>query len=235
MTEIEVGPLFDTVFLHEAFHPIPTADRKTILARCKRRHFRAGSYLYRRGDEADGIYIILTGGVRITGVSSDGREFILDLCGPGFWIGEIAVLEEGRRTLDACAETDIDVLQLRVTDFEHLLTQLPSLSRAMLRLEAKRFRQVSDWAERTATISMPALLALRLTTLARRDPDFGKPGHMMELVLTQETLSHLAGSSRQRVNQILGDWQQRGLVAISSGRIQLLDIALLDSISLLTK
>jgi CRP/FNR family transcriptional regulator, cyclic AMP receptor protein len=219
----------DTIFAEPAFRQMSGADRDAVLARAVKKVFRPGAFVYRRGDKPDGIYIVLKGLVRVTGVSRQGDEFILELCGPGFWIGEIAVLEGSERSHDAVAETRSEVLYLACSDFEHLLYQLSGFARALLRLEAKRFRQAADWAERSATAPLAARLALRLAMFARRSPMFGMTGRDVEMRLTQQTLSNLVGTTRQRINQLLHEWEADGLIRLSRGGLTILRLDELEA------
>ncbi len=210
------------IFAEPAFKKLSASDRAMILSYAAKRTVKAGAPVYRRGENPDGVYIVLKGLVRVTGLSAEGDEFILDLCGPGFWIGEIAVLEERARTHDAIAETRCELLFLSSSDVDHLLSTLNGFARALLLLEVKRFRQVADWAEQYATASLQNRLALRLIILARRDPLFNQRGSVVEMKLTQQTLARLVGTTRQRVNQVLLEWERRTIIKVSRGGLTIL-------------
>ncbi|MFO1111347.1 MAG: Crp/Fnr family transcriptional regulator [Bradyrhizobium sp.] len=216
------------VFADPAFELLPPAERAAILSAAKTRSVKSGEYVYRRGDQPDGIYVILSGMIRITTISRTGDEFILDLSGRGLWIGEIAVLEGRERTHDAVAETRSNVLFLARSDVEQLLSDWSAFGRALLRLEARRFRRAAEWAEQSATGPLDKLLAMRFLLLARRDPIFAMSGGNLDLKITQMTLSRLVGTTRQRVNQLLQEWEARKLIKTSRGGVTILDLEALE-------
>lgn len=218
----------EILFADPAFRSLPSPERAAVLAVGRLKVVKAGEVLYRRGDPPDGMYVIVHGMIRITTISQTGNEFILDISGRGSWIGELAVLEERERTHDAIAETLSSVLFLSQADVEQLLSDHSAFARALLRLEARRFRRASEWAELSATASLDARLAMRLVLLARRDPAFVMSGGLLELRITQMTLSRLVGATRQRVNQLLQDWESRNLIRASRGGLTILDLAALE-------
>jgi CRP/FNR family transcriptional regulator, cyclic AMP receptor protein len=218
----------EIVFADAPFTPLPADAREAVFAAGKLKSVKAGEALYRRGDPPNGMYVIVSGMIRIATVSQQGDEFILDLSGRGLWIGELAVLEERERTHDAVAESNSTVLFLSLSNVEQLLSNYSAFARALLRLEARRFRRASEWAERSATASLDSRLAMRLVLLARRDPVFALSGGILQLAITQMTLSRLVGTTRQRVNQLLQDWEARKLIKASRGGITILNLAALE-------
>lgn len=218
----------EIAFADPAFKPLPPAARAAILSAAKIRSVKSGDVLYRRGEQPDGMYVILSGMIRITTVSRTGDEFILDLSGRGLWIGELAVLEERERNHDAIAEARSSLLFLARAEVERLLAEWSSFARALLRLEARRFRRAAEWAEHSATAPLDTRLAMRLVLLARRDPIFAMSGGLLEMKITQMTLALLVGTTRQRVNQLLQDWEARKLVKTSRGGLKILDLAALE-------
>lgn len=228
VAKIRTLALPDMVFADPAFKPLPAPERAAILSAGRMKTFKSGEVLYRRGDDPDGMYVILSGMVRITTVSRSGDEFILDLSGRGLWIGELSVLEERERSHDAVAETRSSLLFLPRADVEQLLSKWSAFGRALLRLEARRFRRAAEWAEQSATAPLDTRLAMRLVLLARRDPIFAMSGGMLELKITQMTLSRLVGTTRQRMNQLLQGWETRKLIKTSRGGLTMLNIEALE-------
>lgn len=218
----------EIVFADPALNPLPPAERAAILATARTRTVRSGEALYRRGDQPDGMYVILSGLIRIATISQTGDEFILDLSGRGMWIGELAVLEDRERTHDAIAETRSSVLFLARADVERLLSDWSAFSRALLRLEARRFRRAAEWAEHNATGPLDARLAMRLGLFVRRDPLFALSGETLTIRITQMTLSRLVGTTRQRVNQILQEWEASNLIKTHRGGLEILNLAALE-------
>lgn len=218
----------EIVFADPAMKSLPADARTAVLSAGTMRTVRSGETLYRRGDQPNGMYVVVDGIIRISTMSRTGDEFILDLCGRGLWIGELAVLEGSARGHDAVAEMRSNVMFLASADVEQLLSEWSAFSRAMLRLEARRFRRAVEWAEHNATGSLEARLAARLVLSVRRDPLFAASGPAPKMKITQLTLSRWVGTTRQRMNQVLQEWEARSLIRTQRGGLEILNLSELE-------
>lgn len=212
------------------FAGLPEAVREAILARARRRSLVAGERLFSRGDRAEAVLGILEGHVRVGRSEPGGRETLLDIYGPGSWIGEVSVLAGLPRLQDAEADVATVVLQVMQEDLEQLLADHPTLSRALLRLEAHRLGIVLDALALYSTASLEQRLASRLLMLAASHGVANSHGVAIELHLPQETLGQLIGATRQRVNEILKGWERDGIIEQHYGRILIPDRARLAAI-----
>jgi CRP-like cAMP-binding protein len=190
-----------------------------------------GERLFSRGDRSDGVYGVLAGAVRVSGVSLGGRETVLDFYGPGSWIGEVSTLEGQPRQHDAHAHGTTSLLQVSPDDLEALLAMHPALSRAFLRLEARRLRIVLTALEQYSVQSLEQRLANRLLMLAGPHGAASPEGVKIRLRLSQDTLAQLIGCSRQRVNQILRRWERDGVVEQRYGHITLREQVKLEKLA----
>ena len=206
------------------FDSLPAAIREDILSRARQRELAAGERVYSRGKGADGFYKVVAGSVCISGVSREGHVTVLDFYGPGAWFAEVSALDGGSHVHDASAYEPTSLLQITLTDLEELLVLHPTLSRSLLRLEAQRLRLLLAALESYSAQSMEQRLANRLLMLALAFGETTKRGAEIKLHLPQETLGQLIGTTRQRVNQILKEWERDGIVQQPEyGRILLRD------------
>lgn len=118
-----------------------------LFAGCDRREIRAigrlgdlikrdsGTVLIEQGRSGGEVFIIVDGTVS---VSRDGDE--LATLGPGEVVGEVAVLDRGRRTATVTAETPVEVLVFDPRGFASLLRAAPAVARRMLAETAGRLR-----------------------------------------------------------------------------------------------
>ncbi len=211
---------------------LPAPVRDDLVQSARPRSLEAGQRLYSCGDIADGFYLVKTGAVRVSGVSSAGRETVLDFYGPGVWFGEVSMLDGLPRTHDAQAYDPATLLQLRTAEFEEMIAAHPAFARELLRLAGLRMRLLLTALESYSSQSLEQRLANRLLLLAvsHRAPVEG--GLRIELRLAQEVLAQLIGSTRQRVNQILKGWESEGMISHHYGRIVLLDETRLKAMTL---
>ena len=98
----------------------------------------AGHELAREETFGDEFYMILDGSVRIHRAGSTIRTL-----GPGDFLGEIALIDHGRRTASATAETDCRLLVLGHREFHSLLDVQPDIRVHVLEALARRVRQLA--------------------------------------------------------------------------------------------
>lgn len=213
------------------FSSLPETVRNDVLRRGKQRELASGERLVSRGDQPDGMYCVLEGAVRLSGISDDGHETILDFYPPGTWINQTSTLDGGPCIHDIEAYGPTMVLHVTSEDLEKLLEAHPSFSRALLTLLARRLRLVLMGLEAYSSQSMEHRLANRLLMLAGSFGVVAPGGLKIDLHLPQETLAQLIGSTRQRVNQILKSWEAELVLQQQHGHILLLDQKKLEKLA----
>ncbi len=178
------------------------------------RRLRDGERLYARGDAADGLYGVVSGRIRLSVPTANGREMLFVLFEPGSWFGEVSMFDGGPRPQDARADGDSELLLLPRARFLALLEQQPALYRGFARLLCRKLRTVLDYVEDAMTLPLAARLGKRLLELARiygvDEPD----GRRIDLALPQDDLARMLGATRQSVSKQLKAFEQQGLVGL---------------------
>lgn len=204
------------------FFALPPAVEAAFRAVATPRHYRDGELVHGRGDPPDGLYLIVRGRVRISGVSAGGRELLLTMLEPGSWFGEISLLDGLPRTHDANAVGDTELRVVAPAAFEALVEARPALLRDLMRLVCARLRLTLGALEDATLLPAPARLAKRL---------LGAPvGPSGRVDLAQEQLARLIAASRQSVSGIVKAWERAGWVKLSYGQIEIRDRAALARI-----
>jgi CRP-like cAMP-binding protein len=203
------------------FESLPERVKSNIFKKAQRREMPENQRLYSRGDTADGIYCVIKGCIRVSGVSGDGHESVLDFYGPRTWFGEVAMLDDSLRAQDAVAATRSLLLQITPDVFEELLETHPPFARGLLRLEATRLRLLLAALEAYASQTLEQRLANRLLMLSLSFGVKAEAGIAIDLHLPQEVLAQLIGATRQRVNQILSKWTASKLISHQYGKVTL--------------
>lgn len=104
--------------------------------------------LMRKGEVGDSLFLIHEGWVKIVTTDSKGDELILNRCGPGEIIGEMALLDRGPRSATVIALGDAEVLELKQDVFLEILDQRPDVSFAIIRNYSERLRFATNYIER---------------------------------------------------------------------------------------
>lgn len=211
--------------------------REALLARARVRGLLAGQALFRRGDAPCGLYAVLEGAVRISGTGGtgeDSREVLLTLLEPPTWFGEVSLFDGEPRTHDALAEGPALLLQVPQLALVELLRAHPAYWRELGLLMSHKLRLAFVALEEAASLPVAQRLARRLLLMTegygvRRDAAQGM--HLRAIHVSQEQLALMLAASRQTINQNLKELEARGVLRLSRGGVEVLDLAALRSLS----
>jgi uncharacterized membrane protein len=131
---------------------------------------RAGSVLFRAGDEGDAMYVIERGKIRICVRATDGHEVTLTELEHGDFFGEMALLEGQRRSADAVVAEDARLAVLSREHFLSFVQSNPNVALEMLTALANRLRHTDELLRHSATRNVNVEEAAQLT-LADRAAD----------------------------------------------------------------
>ena len=202
------------------FSSLSPSLRHDILRCAFVRRYQDGDLIAARGEPPDQWIACAKGAVRVSSTTLTGKQITLTYVEPGIWFGDVAIFDGDRRTHDAYAHGDTTILGVAKADFKKILAQHVELYEALLRLHARRIRQLYGLVEDLNTLPLRARLAKQLLHLVR---SYGIPslahGDEMRigLQLAQEELAQLLGASRQRVNQELKAMEREDIIRIEPG------------------
>lgn len=211
------------------FQVLQPAEIDAVLAQAAVKRVGRGEMILRRGDASSGANIIVSGRVRIGSMSEDGREVTLGVLGPGDVIGEMSVLDGEEVSADVQALEDCTLLFIERARFLRLLRADADLCLRLMAVLCRRIRRSNAALEDMALLELGARLARLLLRLAQ---DYGAAtprGVRIEVKLSQKDLGTLVGSSREKVNKQLREWEEAGVLGKEDGRMLILRRAALEA------
>lgn len=201
------------------FSDLPEAALEEVAGFCRVRRFGDRQLIHARGDQPDGMYSVISGSVRATTSSDDGREALLAIMEPGGWFGESSLFDGLPRAYDAHAQGDCELLFVPRSGIEGLLERRPHIYRNIVRLLCQRIRLSLILLETNALLPLEGRLANRLLLLAQDGGEQITP----ELRLSQEDLSQMLGTTRQSINRVLKLWESQKIVERHYRGLRILD------------
>lgn len=180
---------------------------------------KRGAPIFSKGDPGNTLFAVISGAVKISISSPDGRNAILNLIGPGEIFGEMALLDGQARSADATANSNCELFTIDRREFIPFLHSQPSLAMKFIELLCKRLRWTSDQVEQVILQNLPGRLAsalLRLTENQRPAPQG------QTIAITQQEISEMVGMTRESINKQLRAWAGRGWVRLEHGAIVVL-------------
>ena len=192
-----------------------------------RRSFRKGERIFSEGDEGTGFYAVLSGRVKISKVSTDGKEQILHIFGPGESFGEVSVFTGQGFPADAAAAFPTTVLFFPRTAFSGIIRLDPALALNMLAQLSQRLRQFAGLIEDLSLKEVPGRLAKYLLYLSGRDGN-----GTVDLDVSKGQLAALLGTIPETLSRILAKLNRWGLIRSRGAQIRILDRRGLEEIAL---
>src|ERR1700693_2691571 len=189
---------------------------------------KRGATIVSKGDPGNSLIAVISGTVKISVSSADGRSAILNLIGPGEIFGEMSVLDGQPRSADAIANTNCEIFTIDRREFLPFVRSQPALAMKFIELLCTRLRWTSDQVEQIILQNLPGRLASALIRLTEKHKL--APGGRT-IAVTQQEISEMVGMTRESINKQLRAWAARSWVRLEHGAIVVLDAAPLQAIA----
>ena len=202
------------------FKGLPTTALAPLGAHVRRRRYPQGAAIFRQGDPGAALCIVESGRIKIALGSAEGKEFVLELMGPGDVFGELALLDGRARSADAVAAEESTLLLLPRAAFLRVVEAHPRVALDLLMALTRRLRRDAAVIQDAAFLDVPTRIARALLRLAETMDE----GDVVVTPawLTQTELARVVGATRESVNKWLGSYERQGLIRRRDGRIAVL-------------
>lgn len=194
-------------------------------------HYPAGKTIFQKGDPGDSLMIVVDGRVKISTMSAEGKEAVLNFIGPCQSFGEIAILDGKPRSADATTVAPTELFMLRRGEVMAFIEKHPDIALRIIGMLCAKLRRATELLEDHLTVDMETRLARTLLRFAREYGRTCPEGVRIDLKLSQRELGGIVGLARENVNRQLSEWRARGLVRVDHGRIVLCRPAELETIA----
>ena len=189
---------------------------------------KRGATIFSKGDPGNSLFAVISGTVKISISSADGRNAILNLIGAGEIFGEVAVLDGQARTADAIANTNCEIFVVDRREFLPFVRSQPVLAMKFIELLCTRLRWTSDQVEQVILQNLPGRLASALIRLTEKHKL--APGGRT-IAVTQQEISEMVGMTRESINKQLRVWATRKWVRLEHGAIVVLKAESLQALA----
>jgi len=193
------GALFDPAVFFEK-----TGNGRLISAHSKK------DVIFSQGDNADSVFYIKKGKVKVSVLSKQGKEAVVALLGPDEFVGEGCLIGQPKRLATASAMTECETMRVEKSEIQRILQTEPAFSRMFItHILAKNARVEEDLVDQLFN-STEKRLARVLLLLA----NFGKEGRPEPILanISQETLAEMIGTTRSRVSHFMNKFRQLGFI-----------------------
>ena len=171
---------------------------------------REGEVIFSQGDPADALFYIQRGKVKVTTLSSHGKEAVVAILGAGDFFGEGCLAGQPLRISTVAAMANSSIARLQKGAVIRVLHEEPAFSELfMAYLLARNIRIEADLIDQLFNSSEKRLARL-LLLLA----NFGKDGSPQPVLakISQETLAEMIGTTRSRVSSFMNKFRRLGFI-----------------------
>lgn len=185
--------------------------------------YQSHERLYYQGEQAETIYILLSGSVKSSCLDSLGHETLLKIHGPGSFLGLSALRPRGIRDATAITLESSRVVSFEREIFFDLMRQEGQLGVILVQLLLKRQQQLHARLSEVSGHRVDQRLARVLLQLESEANTRAPNSTKSDILITHDELATIVLSRRQYVTQILRTFVSNGLIINRRRRIELID------------
>jgi len=173
--------------------------------------FRKGDTVFSQGDAADAIYFVQAGRLKMTVISSAGKEAVLAMLGPHDFLGEGSLVGQSLRLSTATALEAATLFRVEKRAMVRALHDQAELSEKFMgSLLARNIDLEEDLCDQLFNHSEKRLARV-LLKLARLREHSTQPDATIP-TLSHETLAEMVGTTRSRINHFMNKFRKMGLI-----------------------
>lgn len=208
------------------FSTLDDADLQDFLAACRRVRVRAGIQIFSPDDQADSLFVILSGRVKVYKLSPKGDEQILHLYGPGSTFGEAAMWDAIDYPAHAAAVADTTLLVVTRETLRETLARKPELALEMIAGMSTKLQEFNRLIEQLSLREVPARLAGILLELSRE-----AGSDTIRLRQSKRELAAQIGTIAETLSRAFARLKKAGLIEVKGAKITVLDPGGLEEIA----
>src|SRR3989339_456010 len=207
------------------FPSFPPAAMKKVNEIFKEKKYSSGTVIFTENSKGDYIYVIIFGLVKIFRSSATASaDKTLAILKNGEFFGEMALFDTAGRSASAKAITDIDVIACKRNDFLNLLSDYPQTSLVIISLLTARLREANKQISSLTFQNSLGRLAIILCDLAEKHGVEKDKGVLIDIELTHQDLSEMAGTAREVITKIISTFKKSKCIEFYKKRILITDI-----------
>ncbi len=199
------------------FSSVDQADLEALAAVMSHREFPKGAFIITKNDESSTMYILLSGRVKVSIASPEGKELALSYLEAPSYFGEMGAFESSPRSADVIATTEVEVLSIDAKDLAYVFGIRPEVAIALVATLSHRLRDLIARLEGMAFHDATHRVMRVLLNVATAS--YESRGVPVIEGLTHYEIATLAGTSRETASRVISNLCRDGVVATKGRKI----------------
>lgn len=209
-------PIREILARQPLFRNLNETELGIIAGGTREYRIRRNEVVFQKGDQPDGMHIVIMGQVKLSIPSAQGAEKVVHMAGPGHTFGEAVVFLDKPYPVSAIATQDSIVLLVAKSTLENALTESPLLSRKMLASLSLRLHELIDDMEScTLRTSMQRVVCF----LSQQVPVDGVDNFTIQLANSKQTIASQLNLAPETFSRVLSQLSEAGLIAVNGRAI----------------
>jgi len=186
--------------------------------------------IFSEGDPPDWFYIITKGRVKITKLSQDGKEIILEVIPEDDFFGGVAVIRNFKYPANAVAMDETELLKVSRQDLMKILDRFPSIMQAVFASLGSRIQDSHEAMRNIALEKVIARVAALLLKLAEKSGRKTPEGILVDLKLTKQDIAEMVGTTVETSIRTMSRLKKQGIIEEKEGKVLIKNPARLEEI-----
>jgi CRP-like cAMP-binding protein len=175
-------------------------------------------------DEPDTrLFIIVSGIVKLTRISEEGREFIFSFLGEGDFFGELSLLDEEIRSTNAVAVKDTTIMSFNRSDYVKIFRQFPQITLNLLREMTQRLRERDRLIKSMSLQNATGKVACTILRFADDAGDINMGQVEIPRLPPHRDLANMVGTSRETISRAINWLTEQGYLQKIGSRLIIKD------------
>ena len=213
------------------FNTLTPADAKEISPYLIPLKIKKKETIFSEGDPSEWLYIVNKGKVKITKLSQDGKEIILEIIQPVEFFGGIAVVRGFPYPANAVAMEDSEIYKLSRKHLLSIMDRFPNLMYCMAMNIGDRIKGSHETLKSIALEKVESRIASLLIKLSDKAGEKTSDGTIITMKLTKQDIAEMVGTTVETSIRTMSKLTKAGLVASKSGKILIKDLEKLKSLT----
>lgn len=206
------------------FSNLDKEELKEITSLIVHKEFGKGELIYMAGQKGGSLYVINNGKVKITRISSSGKEQVIRILEPGEFMGELSIFRSSPLMDNAEALNDTTMCIINKRDLKDLLEKYPLISLKIMEELSERLERAEALIENINLSSVEKRLADILLELTDENRE-------INLKMSKKDLASQIGMSSETLSRKLSAFQELGIIKlIGQRKINILNPSALEEI-----
>jgi CRP-like cAMP-binding protein len=213
------------------FAGLSERDWEKVIDLFSERQYQKDDYIFLEGEAPEALYIIKSGKVKVLRHSTDGKDVVLRVGGPGHLLGTVAVFDGGGYPGTAQVIEECTALVIARNDCLTLVNRYPVFALAVISDLGSRLRSSAEQIRSLAVERVEQRIARVLLKLAESAGSDSPEGRVIEMPLTRQDVADMTGTTVETAIRVMSKFRRLELIKTRRGKVVLVELAALQEIA----